>query len=79
MAYTFTDKEKQELCMYKQSIADKKVLRRLEAIELRAMGKHNREISEQTGFHTQYITVLVSRYKREGIEGLLSKYGPAER
>ena len=74
MAHTFTDKERNELCMYKQGISDKKVLRRLEAIELRAMGKHNREISEQTGFHTQYITVLVSRYKKNGIEGILSKY-----
>ena len=41
-------------------------------MQLRAEGKRNKEISEKTGFHIQHITVLVSRYKKEGIKGIIA-------
>ena len=41
---------------------------------MRAEGKRNKEISEKTGFHTQYITVLVSRYKTKGIASIVENH-----
>ena len=64
--YTFTEEEKQEIREYRENNRDKRIEKRLEALEMRAEGKRNKEISEKTGFHTQYITVLVSRYKTKG-------------
>ena len=72
--YTFTEEEKEELQRYRKQNRDKKIEKRLEALMLRAEGKGNREISEKTGFHTQYITVLVSRYKANGIENIVGNH-----
>ena len=58
--------KKQEIREYRENNRDKRIEKRLEALEMRAEGKRNKEISEKTGFHTQYITVLVSRYKTKG-------------
>ena len=79
MSHRFTDEEKRELDFYRQSVTDKKALRRLEALELRAKGMRNREISALTGFHPQYITVLVSQYKRGGIGSILAKRDTSDR
>lgn len=38
---------------------------------MRIEGKSNQEISEATGFHVQHITHLVSKYKAEGIAGIV--------
>ena len=72
--YTFTEEEKEELQRYRKQNRDKRIEKRLEALVLRAEGKCNREISEKTGFHTQYITVLVSRYKAQGIESITGNH-----
>jgi transposase len=72
--YIFTEEEKQELQRCRKQNRDKKIDKRLEALAMRAEGKGNREISEKTGFHTQYITVLVSRYKANGIESITGNH-----
>lgn len=72
--YTFTEEEKQELKKARKKNRDKKIDKRLEALILRTEGKKNKEISEKTGFHTQYITVLVSRYKKKGIESITGNH-----
>ena len=41
---------------------------------MRAEGKQNKEIREKTGFHTQYITVLVSRYKANGLASITESH-----
>ena len=41
---------------------------------MRAEGKRNKEISEKTGFHMQYITVLVSRYKANGLASITESH-----
>lgn len=48
--------------------------KRLAALEMRAEGKQNKEIREKTGFHTQYITVLVSRYKANGLASITESH-----
>ena len=41
---------------------------------MRAEGKRNKEISEKTGFHIQYITMLVTRYKTNGINSIVGNH-----
>ena len=72
--YTFTNEENQEIKAAREKNRDKNVEKRLEALELRAEGKRNKEISEKTGFHTQYITVLVSRYKSNGLSSITENH-----
>ena len=72
--YTFSEEEKQEIQLARKINKNKKVEKRLEALEMRADGKQNKEISEKTGFHTQYITMLVSRYKNSGIESITGNH-----
>ena len=72
--YTFSDEEKQEIKKAREKNRDKNVEKRLEALALRAEGKRNKEISEKTGFHTQYVTVLVSRYKSNGLSSITENH-----
>ena len=74
--YRFSDKEREEIRLCREHVQTSKADRRLEAIQLRAEGKRNKEISAKTGFHVQYITTLVSRYKSAGIESVLGKRYP---
>jgi len=73
MSYKFTDEEREEIRICKGRCASRKALKRLEALEMRAGGQRNREISEKTGFHPQYVTVLVSRYKNRGLAGIIGE------
>ena len=72
--YTFTLEETQEIKAARAKNRDKSAEKRLEALEMRAEGKKNKEISEKTGFHTQYITVLVSRYKTNGLASITENH-----
>ena len=72
--YTFSDEEKQEIKKAREKNRDKNVEKRIEALALRAEGKRNKEISEKTGFHTQYVTVLVSRYKSNGLSSITENH-----
>ncbi len=72
--YTFTNEEAQEIRTAREKNRDKNVDKRLAVLEMRAEGKRNKEISEKTGFHTQYITVLVSRYKSGGLVSITENH-----
>jgi hypothetical protein len=72
--YTFTDEERQEIKKARRKNRNTNVEKRLEVLEMRAEGKRNKEISEKTGFHTQYITVLVSRYKSNGLSSITENH-----
>ena len=74
--YTFTLEETQEIKAARKKNRDKNVEKRLAALEMRAEGKQNKEIREKTGFHTQYITVLVSRYKANGLASITESPNP---
>ena len=74
MAYVFTDEQLEEIKKARKENHDKRIEKRLEALQLRAEGKRNKEISDKTGFHIQSITVLVSRYKKEGINGIIANH-----
>ena len=55
---------------------DKTIDKWLEVLLLHADGKKRKEIAVKTGFKEQYITELVSEYRREGLERFAKKqYG----
>jgi len=56
----------------KRKIKDVKSYNRLLALHMRVMGKKNKEISETVGFSVQYITELVSKYVKEGMDSILT-------
>jgi len=56
----------------KKKIKDVKALRRLQALYMRGIGKTNADIKEILGFNVQYITDLVSKYMKNGIDSILT-------
>ena len=56
----------------KKKIKDIKAYRRLHALYLRSIGKTNKEITDILGFHPQYITSLVTKYIKSGIDAILT-------
>ena len=53
-------------------LKDIKGYKRLLALHIRGLGKSNQEISEVIGFSNQYITELVSKYIKEGMDAILT-------
>ena len=51
--------------------ADVKGYRRILALYMRGLGKSRAQIKEVLGFNEQYITDLVAKYKKHGIEAIL--------
>ncbi len=64
MSYKFTDREVEESLRCRETLPDRKALRRLNVLQPRTEGRCTWEISWITGYHTPYITLLVSRYKK---------------
>lgn len=55
----------------KRKIKDVKAYNRLLALHMRAIGKRNKEISEIVGLSVQYITELVAKYVKYGMDAIL--------
>ena len=72
----FDKKQKKEIKKELQKIEKKKkdikAYKRVQALRLRSIGKTNAEISEIIGYNPQYITDLVRRYIKEGIESIVN-------
>jgi transposase len=54
-----------------KKMRDIKAYRRIMALRMYGQGKKNQEISDATGFSVQYITELVTKYLKEGMEGIV--------
>jgi len=50
---------------------DVKGYRRLLALHMRGLGKTNNEVHEVLGFSPYHVTVLVAKYKREGMDAII--------
>ena len=72
--YKYTDEDRTIITRARKENKNKRVEKRLYALELRASGKSAREISEQTGFHSAYITQLSSKYQHGGIEAITGNH-----
>ncbi len=53
---------------------DKQVDKRLQALEMQAMGIKAKEIAETTGFHPAYISQLMAKYRDGGIEAIAGNH-----
>jgi len=74
--YNFTEEQIQEIVTARKKNKDKSAAGRLRALELRAKGASGNEVSEATGFHSAYVSRLVSKYRKHGIGALCcSHYG----
>jgi len=56
----------------KRKVKDVKAYNRLLALHMRVLGKTNKEISEVVGFSQQYVTELVAKYIKEGMDAILT-------
>ena len=49
---------------------DKRAETRVKALELRVKGATAKEVSAATGLHAVYVTQLVAKYRRNGLEAI---------
>ena len=68
-----TIEEANEIKELRQTIKDKKVDKRLYAVQLRGEGKKNKEIGEKLDTSPDVISEWVCMYKKGGIDALLPK------
>ncbi len=74
--YKFTEEQVEELKIARKKNKNKKVDKRLEALQLRAEGKNRNEVSTKTGFCKQYITDLTANYHKNGLGAIVDNHYP---
>ena len=65
--YKFSDEQIESIKAARKENKDKRVERRLLALELRAAGTSAKMTAELTGYHTAYISQLVAKFRDGGI------------
>lgn len=68
--YKFSDDEITKIERARKSNKDKRAEARLKALELRAKGMRSEAVAKETGFHPAYITTLVRKYRKGGLEAI---------
>jgi len=66
-SFKFSEENKNEITTAMKNTVDKKCYRRLEIVNLRIMGKKCSEIAEITGYNSNYISQILSKYFKYGI------------
>lgn len=72
--YKFSEEEIVSIKKARKENKDKRIEARLKALELRAKGLTCEDVANQTGFHAAYITTLVRKYRRGGIEAIAGNH-----
>ena len=72
--YEITAEQKQEIEEARQKNKDKRVEAKLKALSLRAEGLKSKAIGEATGFHPAYVSTIVSKYIRGGMEAIVGNH-----
>lgn len=68
--YSFSSEEIAAIKEARRKNKNKRAEARLKALELRAEGKTCKEVSQATGFHAAYVTTLVAKYRKKGLEAI---------
>ena len=68
--YRFSSEEIAAIKEARRVNKDKRADARLKALELRAEGMKSKEVSQATGFHAAYVTTLVAKYRKKGLEAI---------
>lgn len=71
--YKISDEETKKIKEVRKRIKDKKVDKRLHAVQLRGEGMKNQEIAEKLDTTHRMVSSWVSAYAKGGIEALLAK------
>ena len=74
MRYVFTGEEIAEIQEARRKNRDKKVDRRLKALELKATGRTGEEIAKLTDYNPGYISKLAAKYRKGGIEAITGNH-----
>lgn len=77
--YEITAAQKQEIEEARRKNKDKRIEAKLKALSMRADGMKSKAISEATGFHTAYVSTIVSKYIHGGIESITGNHYPGNR
>ena len=64
-------KQYSEIVAARKRNKNKNTDKRLEVLELRAKGLKDKQIAEKTGFHIKYVSALVVKYNKEGLEAIV--------
>ena len=73
-AKMITTEQKAEMEAYRKKNKNKRIEKNLYALILYAEGKSRAEISEKTGFCKRHITALGTKYRRNGISGIVENH-----
>ncbi len=68
--YRYTDEDRAIIAAARKANKDKRVEKRLYALELRASGKSAKEIAAKVGLKERYIPQLTAKYLAGGIEAI---------
>ena len=72
--YEITAEQKAEIEQARAKNKDKKVEYRLKALSMRADGASAKKIGEATGYHSAYVSTLVSKYIHGGLETITGNH-----
>ena len=72
--YRYTEEDVEKIKAARKANKNKRVEKRLYALELRAGGKTAAEIASATGYHPAYITQLSYKYQHGGIEAIAENH-----
>ena len=72
-AYKITEEISNEIRMIRKKIKNKSEDIRLHAVELRGLGKKNKEIAEILEIHEKVVSKWISIFSNQRIQGLMNK------
>ena len=72
--YQITSAQKEEIELARKANRDKRTEAKLKVLFMRAEGEDSKKISEATGFHSAYVSTIVSKYIHGGIEAITGKH-----
>ncbi|MBR2749488.1 MAG: winged helix-turn-helix domain-containing protein [Firmicutes bacterium] len=77
--YKFSSEEIVEIQKARKENTNKRVDRRLKALELRAQGQSVKEVGRACEYHPSYITTLVAKYRDGGLAAITENHYPGNR
>ena len=77
--YKFSAEEIESIQKARKRTSDKRVDRRLKALEMRAQGQSAEDVGRACEYHPSYITTLVAKYRKGGLAAITENHYPGNR
>ena len=74
MTYKITEVMSKQIRAAMADTKEARIYRKLEAVALRGEGKSNAEAAKITGYNADYVSTLVSKFVRQGLEAISSDH-----